>query len=190
MLPGKASSVTEEGLPDGWAVPEQWEAQSSPGGVTRLVISAPQERLGEIFEALVAGLEPPLAVRYVQLTHRQTETQHVHTDRPSWVGVELAPERVREVFAGSQMLLYRDGRHQVWVRGALGDQLVLDELGLVYAYPDDPAMRDILVGLGVQQGRAQTLLERDFVRVELHAEADEQERHLIEALGLQRISAE
>lgn len=184
MSLSKASSVTPEGQPDGWTPPHQWESQASPGGVTRLVVSARADDLERVFTALVRALEPPLGVRYVQLTHRQTETQHVHTERPSWVGVELPQDRVLQVLSECKTLLYRDGRHQLWVRGALGAQLILDELGLIYAYPDDPSLRDALAAEGVTQGKAQTLLERDWVRVELHAAADAQETRLIQALGL------
>jgi len=184
----KASSVTTEGQPDGWAPPHQWFAQASPGGVTRLVVSTHADALGPVFAALVRALEPPLAVRYVQLTHRQSETQHEHTARPSWVAIELPPDRVLAAFAAAETLLYRDGRHQTWVRGALGDQLILDELGLIYVYPDDPALRDALTAADVPQGQAQTMLERDYVRVALHAGADEQETGLIAGLGLQRLA--
>lgn len=184
----KASSVTPEGQPDGWSPPHQWLAQASPGGVTRLVVSADADALGGVFKALVRALSPPLSVRYVQLTERQSETQHDHTKRPSWVGVELPPERVLAAFADAETLLYRDGRHQTWVRGSLGDQLIMDELGLIYVYPDDVAQREALSAAGVPEGSAQTMLERDYVRVELHAEADTEEAGLIAALGLQPFS--
>jgi hypothetical protein len=181
--------VTAEGEPDGWLPPLQWQTQTSPGGVTRLVVSAQGDALGRVFGALLRALDAPLAVRYVQFTHRQSETQHVHTERPSWVAVELAADRVARVFAQCETLLLHDGRHQIWVQGTLGDQLILDELGMIYVYPDDPAMRDALAAADVPQGTAQTLLERDYVRVELLAQADAQERNLIESLGLQPFSA-
>ncbi len=185
MSQSKATSVTAEGQPDGWSPPHQWLAQASPGGVTRLVVSTRPDALEPVFEALVRALEPPLAVRYVQLTRRQSETQHAHTARPSWVAIELPTDRVLAAFAAAETLLYRDGRHQTWVRGALGDQLILDELGLLYVYPDDPSLRDTLAAAGVPEGQAPTMLERDYVRVELHADADAQETGLIAALGLQ-----
>ncbi len=181
----KASSVTAEGQPDGWSVPLQWEAQVSPGGVTRLVVSTPAARLSAVHRAMVDALLPPLSVRYVQLTDRGTATQHPHQDRPSWVAVELDPDRVLEVFRSCAELLYLDGRHQLWVRGSLGDQVVLDELGLLYAYPDDPAMRDVLLAQGVPEDSAPTMLERDYVKVEFSAGADAEEERLIGELGLQ-----
>ena len=184
----KASSVTPEGQADGWSPPHQWLAQASPGGVTRLVVSTRADALKGVFEALVQALAPPLAVRYVQLTERQSETQHEHTRRPSWVAVNLPVEKVLAAFGEAETLLYRDGRHQTWVRGALGEQLILDELGLIYVYPDDVGLRDVLGASGVPEGGAQTMLERDYVRVELHAEADGQEQALIASLGLQPFS--
>ena len=104
------------------------------------------------------------------------------------MAVDLPVEKVLAAFGEAETLLYRDGRHQTWVRGALGEQLILDELGLIYVYPDDVGLRDVLGASGVPEGGAQTMLERDYVRVELHAEADGQEQALIASLGLQPFS--
>ena len=58
----------------------------------------------------------------------------------------------------------------------------LDELGVLYCYPDDPAFREALGAL--PEGREVGMDGRDYVKVRLLAEADPQEASLIEELGL------
>ncbi|MDP6934632.1 MAG: hypothetical protein QGG40_17045, partial [Myxococcota bacterium] len=63
-------------------------------------------------------------------------------------------------------------------------QVVLEEIGVLYAYPDDPLFRETLEAHGIQQGVEPTLAVRDYVRVNFVPEADEQEADLKQSLGL------
>ncbi len=84
-------------------------------------------------------------------------------------------------------LIHGDARCEVWLRGGLGEQLVLDEDGLMYLYPDDPAFRDALAEAGVIEADVETLQDRDYVKHWFHAACDPVEAALIEGLGLSEV---
>ena len=179
-LPPKASSVTVEGKPDGWVAPRSWRAQQAPDGSTRLVVSVPSHELEATHLALLSPLEAPWSVRYLKLTDRQSG----QLPKPeTWVRMDVRPDTVRDAMAAARRLIWHDGRHQLWIRGRMGDQVVLDELGVLYAYPDDPAFQAALADL--PRSDAVGMDGRDYVRVELLAEADAEERAFIHALSLQ-----
>lgn len=184
-LPPKAESVTREGAPDGFTPPLAWQPQVIPGGYTRLVVSAPAERLAEVHRALLRALEGPLRVLYRQLTDRGVGQLAAPRD---WIGVEIGVERLIAALDAAGPLVWHDGRHQLWVKGHGPEQIVLEEIGVIYAYPDDPVWRDALAEIGVPQGRGQTMAERDYVKVNFLAEGDALERQLVQALGLTRWS--
>lgn len=182
QLPPKAISVTADGTPDGWAPQASWRAQAAPDGSTRLVISLPPEQLQERHLALIAALEGPLGVRYVQLTDRALGRAH---DKPvTFVRMGLPKETVLEALRACAPLLWHDGRHQLWIRGNQGEQVVLDELGVIYCYPDDFSFRDVVDDLPSIEGAGMD--SRDYVRVTFLAEADALERGLLSGLGLVR----
>lgn len=182
LHPSKAVSVDIEGRPDGFEVPLQWAVEVLGGGYTRLVVSAPTERLGEVHQALVSKLAPPLRVLYVQLTDRAAGKQ---LERPQrHVALELDLDSVISALLQSARLVYGDARHQIWVQGAGEDKVVLEETGVIYVYPDDPSFRDSLEQLGVPEGQSPTMADRDYVRVNFLAEADAEELGLQTALGL------
>lgn len=181
----KALSVHPDGRPDGFVPPDVYAPQVLQGGYTRLRISCAPDRLATVHRAMVAMLRPPLKVLYVQLTDRSTgqlpkPRQHVAVD----LGMDLVQQQLLEL----ETLVYRDGRHQLWVKGsAPGEQVVLEELGIVYAYPDDPALRERLRELGLAEdaaGAVPTMAERDYVMVGFSPGADPQEKRLIWSLGL------
>lgn len=184
-LPPKAESVTQSGAPDGFQPALAWQAQVLAGGYTRLVVSAPAERLAEVHQALIAALEGPLRVLYRQLTDRGAGQLPKPRD---WVGVEIDHARLLAALEGTAPLVYHDGRHQLWIKGQGPEQVVLEEIGVLYAYPDDPAFRDALAERGVPEARVPTMAERDYVKVNFLAQADALERQLIGALGLSRWS--
>ena len=66
----KAERGDANGDRDGFTPEPAWAAEVIPGGYTRLEISVPSERLQAVHQALVATLDPPLRVLYVQLTDR------------------------------------------------------------------------------------------------------------------------
>lgn len=181
MFAPKATSVTVTGQPDGWVAPRSFRAQQAPDGMTRLVISVPPEELPAVHLRLLDRLEAPWSVRYLRLTDRQKG----QLPKPeNWVRMDAPPEAVRTALSARPGLVWHDGRHQVWIRGRMGDQVVLDELGVLYCYPDDPAFREALTGL--PEGSAVGMDGRDYVRVELLAEADAEEASLMQELSLQR----
>ncbi len=181
----KARAVDEQGRLLDQSQPTRFLAEAAPDGTTRLAVAVPAERLQAVHAAMVDLLQAPLGVLYVQLVDRQAGQQHEEPKR--FVGVDLQPASVHEAIASAAGLVYGDGRHQLWVKGARGAQIILDELGMIWTYPDDPSFREALARLGVDEGDAPSIGEADYVRVELVAEADVQEAALIARLGLQEL---
>ena len=183
MLPPKASSVTQDGAPDGFIAPLVYRSEVAPEGMTRLIISAPVERLAAIHHSLVEAVSAPLGAMWLRMTDRAAGKNL--GERPErFLAMEITAAQVLEAMRAASTLLYHDGRGQLWIRGALGEQVVIDEMGLLYAYPDDPLYRDALAALGVPEGAAPTLADRDYVRVQFHAAADAEEAAMLRGLGL------
>jgi hypothetical protein len=180
-LPPKAQSVTKAGNPDSFLPPMAFDKQVLEGGYTRLEISSPSDRLNIIHQALVAALSPPLKMRFVRMASRE-KGQLAKPE--SYVGVELSNERVLQACKSFKSLLYHDGRCQLWILGAKQEQLVLDDIGMMYLYPDDPSFQDILKDFGWRDMPHQSMASRDYVKVNFLKEADEQEQSLIQSLGL------
>lgn len=183
MLPPKAESVTAQGASDGFSPPLAYEPQVLPGGYTRLLVSAPSDRLADVHQALITALEAPYRVLYRQLTDRGTGQLPKPRD---WLAAEIKPDRLSSALKAASSLIYHDGRHQLWIRGVGPEQVVLEEIGMLFAYPDDPAYRDALDEAGVPMRKAPNMAERDYVKVNFLAEADAEEREFIQALGMTR----
>jgi hypothetical protein len=168
-------------MPDGFIPPMAYHPQILEGGYTRLEISCPPDRLAVLHRKLVEELTGPLKVRYVQMASRKSG----QNPKPvSYVGVEISQNRLQQALAAYTELLYHDGRCQIWVLGSREEQLVLDDIGMIYIYPDDPAFRTVLDELGWKEMGHQSMASRDYVRVNFVREADEQEQSLIQSLGL------
>ncbi|MCB9778413.1 MAG: hypothetical protein H6742_07615 [Alphaproteobacteria bacterium] len=182
--PPKAQSVRQDGSPDGFTPPDLYARQVVPGGFTRVRISVGPDKLAAVHQDLAAVLQGPLKVLYVQLTDRQKG----QLPKPvQLVGVEVEPAQLLGTLRDLQELVYADGRHQLWIKGAGTDeQLVLDELGVIYAYPDDLGFHDVCArhGLREDDGSTPTMAERDYVKVNFVAAADAQEAKLVWTLGL------
>lgn len=184
MKTAKAISVRQDGQPDGWSPTAGYRAQVAPDGATRLVISAPPAVLPAVHKALLAVLGARLSVRYLQLTDRAVG----QLEKPvSWVGLEFPSQEVYAALDAAPLLVWSDGRHQLWVRGEREDQVVLDELGVLYTYPDDVAFRAALEPFGLPLDSETGLDGRDYVRVQFLSDADRQEVELIARLGLRRV---
>ena len=179
--PAKALSVDREGVADGFEPRTFYKAEVLPGGHTRLVISLPPERLEAVHRALVSEISAPLKVLYQQLTDRKSGQLPQPISR---VAVEVDTVRLESVLDCYRRLIYFDGRHQFWVRGSDGVQLVLEEIGVLYLYPDDPSFRDLLASHGVEEGEGETLATRDYVKVNFLAECDADEVGLWQSLGM------
>ncbi len=179
----KAISVREDGTPDGWTPTPGYLRDVDASGQTRLVISVPHGQLAGLHQALAATLASPVSVLYRQLVDRRTPRpqgappqDHVGVDRPL-----SAVLSALETFAE---LLYHDARHELWLKGGMGEQLVLDADGLMYAYPDDPVFTDVLAAHGVPADLGETLVDRDYARHAFHADLDVLEDGLIATLAL------
>lgn len=183
-LPPKALSVTVTGEPDNWVAPRSFRAQVAPDGQTRLVIYVPQDELPALHLRLIAAMGDEVGVAYVQLTDRKVGKPHPAPVR--YLGLGQPTARVVAALQERAALIWHDGRHQLWVRGVYGDQVVLDELGVLYCYPDDPSFREVLAGLPERSTLGMD--SRDYVKVSFVAEADAQEQSLFEALNMVRWS--
>ena len=104
----------------------------------------------------------------------------------SYVAVEITKERMLHICEECSTLLYHDARHQIWIRGIQEEQLVLDELGMLYVYPDDFLFRETLDASGWIEAKHESMADRDYVKVFFDAQADEQEKQLLLALGMIR----
>ncbi len=178
----KAASVTVEGHEDGFVPARGYRVQVAPDGATRLVVSVPPAELRDVHLRLVDALGGPLSVRYLRLTDR---TKGQLPKPESWVRMDAPPAQVVSALDAAARLVWEDGRHQLWLRGPFGEQVVLDEMGVLYCYPDDPAFRTALGDL--PEHTVVGMDGRDYVKVHFHAEADAQEQSLREALGLVKV---
>jgi len=178
----KAVSVDAQGRPDGFRPDRFFRPEVLQGGISRLVVSVDGAELPRVHRALVAALSPPLKLLYVQMVDRPRGVQLPKPVRR--VAVELSRSRVMELLEHFSTLFYVDGRHQLWLRGSAGEQLVLDELGMIYLYPDDFLFRDVLEAEGVPEGDGACMARRDYVRVVFDAAQDDAERSLIAGVPL------
>lgn len=184
---GKASSCAATGELDGWVVAAAYTGELAEDGGTRLCVTAPPGSLQAVHAGLIAALQPPLSVLYRQKVDRRDPKPQGHPGR-DFVGLELDPRRVLDAFEAASSLLYRDARCEVWVRGGLQEQVVLDTDGAIYVYPDDPSFRDALDAAGLSESdEVVTLERRDYVRHWFLASADAQEDGLIAALKLTEV---
>ncbi len=177
----KALSVDRQGQPDGFTPTDFYSPQVIPGGYSRLCISLGAVSLPVVHRRLTAALGAPLHVLYRQLTDRSVGQLSKPRDR---VAVDVDPERVDAALQKYAALIYRDGRHQLWLRGSAGEQLVLDELGMVFLYPDDPLFRELLAEMEIPLLSGETMADRDYVRVNFLAGCDSEETGMIEELGM------
>ena len=179
----KSQSVTQQGALDGFIPPMAYSPQVIDGGYTRLEISAPSSKLSFIHKKLIEVMQPPFKIRYVRMTDR---IRGQLSKPESFVAVELSKERLIQVCCEYTKLLYHDARHQFWIRSAAEEQLVLDELGMLYLYPDDFLFRETLSQYGWIEAGHESMATRDYVKVFFDSEADEQESGLLHSLGMIR----
>ena len=183
-LPGpKATSVTQEGADDGFVVSAGWTAEATPTGETRIVASVPIVDLPRVHASLVSALAPPLGFLYRQEVDRKAPRPQGAPPRDR-VALELAPGRVLAALERCAPLVYCDARCEIWIRGRMGEQVVLDHDGMLFCYPDDPAFRSALELARVPAVDVETMHERDYVKHWFRAEADPLEDELARLLGL------
>jgi hypothetical protein len=179
----KAMSVTESGEDDGFVPEPGWMVEMTPDGETRLVVSVPVGDLARVHAALATALAPPISVLYRQKIDRAEKRPH---DAPArdHVAVGLPLDRVMDALQAAAPLVYHDARGEFWLRGKRGEQLILDQDGLMFCYPDDPAFREALAEAGVPGRDVTTIADRDYVKHWFHAEADASEAQLLATLHL------
>lgn len=183
----KTTSVNAEGEPDGFTPPLAYYGEVDPSGMTRLVVSSPHEVTPDLHGKLIRALKPPLGFLYRQKVHRQDPAPEGSPPR-DYVALELSQERVLNALEQARNLVYHDARCEVWIRGGLQEQLVLDEDGVLYVYPDDPAFRDVLEAEGLPDAQIRTLADVDYPMRWFHGENDAVEVTLIEQLGLTEVA--
>lgn len=179
----KATSVTIEGEDDGWVPPPGWFVEQTPNGDTRLVASLPADRLPQVHAHLLASLAAPLNVLYRQRVDRQNPGPQTAPPR-DFVSIDVEPGALTTALASASPLIHEDARCELWVRGRMGEQVVLDADGLLYMYPDDPSFRDALDEADVAHADVQTMADRDYVKHWFDAACDPMEAAFIETLGL------
>ncbi|MCB9663342.1 MAG: hypothetical protein H6732_04460 [Alphaproteobacteria bacterium] len=183
----KSESVTAEGEPDGWVPPAGFALDVGPGGATQLVVSVPPAHVAAVHRALVAVLSPPLGVLWRQVIDRRAPRPEGAAP-VDHVGLDLPPERVLAALEACVDLVASDARGELWIKGRLGDQVILDQDGLIFCQPDDPAFRDVLLGEGLPAELTQSMADRDYVKHWYRGEADAAEDRLIGDLGLVRVA--
>ena len=188
MIAPRATSVSKSGEPDGWEIPAGWRAELGPEGETRLVVSVPNADLGLIHQDLIKAMAAPLGLLYRQEIDRASPRPEGSPPR-DFVGLEVPVERLLQSLSACDKLIYHDARANVWVRGALGEQLILDADGLLYCYPDDPAFRDVLSAHGLPEELEETITARDYVKHWFYADNDDLEARLIQELNLTEMAA-
>ncbi|MEN0061870.1 MAG: hypothetical protein AAGA48_06935 [Myxococcota bacterium] len=193
MVPSgpKAVSVLESGEDDGWVPKPGWYPEMTPQGETRLTVSVGHQRLPAVHQALVRAMPAPLSVLYRQRIDRsaveQGKTPPQGQPPRDFVAVSLSTDTVIAALQAAADLVYGDARNEVWVRSAQHDQLVLDEDGVVYVYPDDPVFRDALRAESLPEHDVDTMHDRDYVKHWFRPECDAQETAFLTTLGLTEV---
>lgn len=183
----KAQSVTEKGEDDGFVIEEAWESQTDDSGMTRLLVSVPTDRLREVHLGLLGALGSPLSVLYRrQIDRRDPKPNGAPPD--DFLAPDLSLEEVSAALVEAGDLVWHDARCEVWVRGVMGEQVILDQDGMLYAYPDEPAFRDALTVLGVVERTVPVLLDRDYVKHWFHGSCDALEDGLLRRLDAMEVA--
>jgi hypothetical protein len=185
-LPARSISVTPQGEPDGWEIPAGYLRDLGPGGATQLVVSVPAAWLGAVHRQLVAVLGSPLGFMYRQVVDRRDPKPQGAPPR-DFVGLDLPSELLIHALSNFEAFLYHDARSELWARGPLGDQVILDADGLLYVMPDDPAFVDVLRGVGLTEGLEETIRDRDYARHTFHAANDALEDAFVRELRLTEV---
>jgi len=180
---GKAHSVNEDGTPDGYHPPSAYADRILPGGMTRLEVSSPADKLSFVHKALVESIQFPCKIRYLKMTDRQKG----QLPKPeSFVVVDVTKARMMQALDDYHDLFYEDARHQLWILGAQEEQIVLDELGMIFVYPDDFLFREVLAQMGWSTEDHEGMDTKDYVKVHFRSIADKQEEHFFQRFGLTR----
>lgn len=183
MTQPRATSVTEAGEPDGFESTTAWWPDHDPEFGTRLVISVSDADRARVHLALAKGLGERIGVLYRRHVDRLKPRPN-GSPPEDFVGLEIPRAHLISVLEKVGDVVYSDARAEFWLRGQLGEQLIMDQDGMLFCYPDDVAFRDALKAEGVPEGEVKTISDRDYVKHWYHAPNDAAERSLIDELGL------
>ena len=179
----KTTSARVDGEPDGYEPPCAFYGELAGEGMTRLVISVPLNDLQATHEALIQVLTAPLGLLYRRKVDR-LEPKPPGSPSDDFVGLEFPTERLIGAMRSSKGVIYHDGRCEVWVRGAMQAQVILDDDGVLYTYPDDPAFRAVLTQRGILEAPVRTMADVDYPKRWFHGLHDAAEQSLIDDLNL------
>ena len=183
----KAESVDAQGQPDGWKPMAGFVRDVGAQGRTQLVVSAPTGFLLDIHLQLVGELQAPLGFLYRQVVDRR-DPGPVGGPARDFVALELTHTLVRETLIKYSDLFHHDARCEIYVRGALGEQIVLDQDGMLFCQPADPVFEDTLLASGFIADISTTIADRDYVKHWFHHRNDALEDELIANLGLVEVA--
>jgi len=187
----KSESVTEEGVADGWTNPAGYRREMDHSGKTRITVSTPLDQTVDIHAQLLDTLAEPISFLYRQVVDRvkvaSGETPPQGLPPRDFVALELTRNRVKAALRTHADLIYHDARCEVWLKGRLGEQIVLDADGVIYTYPDDPVFTDVLDEAGYPDSLVQSILERDYAKHWFHPQNDLLETSLISFLKLAEV---
>ena len=183
MTQPRATSVTIEGDPDGFEPTTAWWPDHDTEFGTRLVISVSDADRARVHVALAQGLGERIGVLYRRHVDRLNPRPN-GVPPEDFVGLDIPRERLFSLLESAGDVVYADARAEFWLRGQLGEQLIMDQDGMIFCYPDDVSFRDALTAQGVLQGEVQTISDRDYVKHWFHAPNDAAEQALIDELGL------
>jgi hypothetical protein len=182
----KTTSANADGSDDGWQPTPAWYPEMTPQGDTRLVVSVPVDRLQAAHILLLGALQQPVDALYRRKVDR-LDPKPPGSPPSDFVALELPTGRLRSALESHAPLIYGDGRCELWLRGRAGEQLVLDEDGVIYIYPDDPSFRDALGDTGLEEKDVDTMADRDYPKRWFHASNDAVEVAFLQSLGLTRV---
>lgn len=187
MLGPKASSVVESGEEDGWTPTPGYVRDMGPGGKAQVVVSVPVTQLAAVHADLVKVLGSPLGVLYRQVVDRQ-DPQPQGAPPRDFVALDVPADQLLSALTRHGSLLYHDARCELWLRGPMGDQIILDTDGLIFCQPDDPAFEDVFVAHGLSAEVSETIADRDYVKHWFHADNDAVELGLFASLQLTQVA--
>jgi hypothetical protein len=104
-----------------------------------------------------------------------------------FVALEVSPEALLSALRAHGSAVYHDARSELWIRGRLEEQLILDGDGLIFVYPDDPTFRDACAAWGLEERDVVTIADRDYVMHQFDAANDAHEDALLAVLRLTEV---
>lgn len=183
----KSESVDAKGQADGWKPLAGYIRDVGSQGRTQLVVSAPSEFLLDTHLQLVGELVAPLGFLYRQIVDRR-EPGPSGAPARDFVALELTHAIVRDTLRRYTDLFHHDARCEIYVRGAMGEQIVLDQDGMLFCQPADPVFEDALLASGFIPDVSVTIADRDYVKHWFHHHNDALEDELMSSLGLVEVA--